>query len=239
MRRLLWFHTIAALLLASWFFPPTSLLWHRLDVWLFETLNGTLAGHPRWQWTVAIFSCSKLDLLQAAYLGVLACIYLIGGGRKDLVVRTLLFGLTALFFFETIKQMHHLLDYLGWNRQSPTLVLEPKVWLSRTVVTGLNIRDNSTTCFPGDHAMTLYFWTAYFWRYGGRKLGVAALGLAILFSIPRLIGGAHWLSDELVGSVSCVLVLFSWSALVHPRLELRLNSLWHLLSRRRVKADPA
>jgi len=53
LKSLLWFHLVAAILLASWFLPVTRGLWDQLDVAVFLLLNGSLALGQWWQTTAA------------------------------------------------------------------------------------------------------------------------------------------------------------------------------------------
>ena len=40
----------------------------------------------------------------------------------------------------------------------------------------------------------------FFWHYGGRRYGLPFVVLTVVFSLPRIVVGAHWLTDDLVGS---------------------------------------
>jgi membrane-associated phospholipid phosphatase len=50
----------------------------------------------------------------------------------------------------------------------------------------------------------------FFWYYGGRRFGLVCLFMTVIFSLPRLIGGAHWLTDDLVGGGFITLLAMSW-----------------------------
>ena len=48
------------------------------------------------------------------------------------------------------------------------------------------------------------------WLFAKPKYRLAIVGITILFSLPRLIGGAHWFSDDLVGGVFLALFSVAW-----------------------------
>jgi membrane-associated phospholipid phosphatase len=77
------------------------------------------------------------------------------------------------------------------------------------------IKDETVTCFPGDHATTLLLFTVLYSFYAGRKLGTIASLYALFRLFPRLIVGAHWASDIIVGS-GCLVLFFLSLALCTP-----------------------
>lgn len=48
--------------------------------------------------------------------------------------------------------------------------------------------------------MMLLIFTFYMLRYFGKKAFAASLLVVIVFSMPRIMSGAHWLTDVVVGS---------------------------------------
>ena len=95
-------------------------------------------------------------------------------------------------------------------RDSPTLVVENCVRLSEKI-SWMRIKDDSNKCFPADHATTAILFAATYAFYAGRRLGTAACAYAVFLCMPRMIVGAHWLSDVIIGSGSIALVLLSWA----------------------------
>ncbi len=64
---------------------------------------------------------------------------------------------------------------------------------------GVDIKTSSTHAFPSNHG-TVFFTVFFmcFFRWGRRALWL--LPLVLVLDTPRVFGGAHWLSDGLVGS---------------------------------------
>jgi Kdo2-lipid A phosphotransferase len=212
-RLLIGAHLAAALLLLSWLLPPTSLLWDWLDENLFRWLNGSLIDRPLLQLFWAILCARVLDLPVAAILGLYSMLYLFRTGRRNEVGERMARMAYMGLFLSGAVYLFHILLFKGFNyyRLSPSFALEAKVWLSQSVDIGLNIRDKSRHSFPSDHGVQLYYWTAFFFRFGGRRLGLSALGLTLFLSVPRLVSGAHWMSDGVVGSLFLVLIVWSWA----------------------------
>lgn len=74
----------------------------------------------------------------------------------------------------------------------------------------MEIKDRSSRSFPGDHASVLLLWTAFLSLFtrGKRLLLVWLTGIFLL--LPRLVAGAHWLSDNLVGGGFVVMQTLAW-----------------------------
>jgi membrane-associated phospholipid phosphatase len=70
------------------------------------------------------------------------------------------------------------------------------------------VKIGSNNSFPGDHATVLMFIGSYIIYRLRSWYGVAAAFGMVLFALPRLAGGGHWLSDLMVGSLSFYLFFF-------------------------------
>jgi len=77
--------------------------------------------------------------------------------------------------------------------------LDRIVWKVKTV---------SSNSFPGDHATVLLFIGSYIiYRLRSWYGWAAGFGM-VVFVLPRLAGGGHWLSDILAGSLFFYLFFF-------------------------------
>lgn len=59
----------------------------------------------------------------------------------------------------------------------------------------------------------LLIFTFYMLRYFGKKAFAASLLVVIVFSMPRIMSGAHWLTDVVVDSGSICSIVLSWMLL--------------------------
>ena len=94
------------------------------------------------------------------------------------------------------------------ERPSPTKFFTDVNLVSQ--LSGWHTKDSAGDSFPGDHGMMLLIFSTYMLKYVGRKAFGQCFAVFVLFSLPRIMGGAHWLTDIVVGSVSIVLVVLSW-----------------------------
>ncbi len=58
--------------------------------------------------------------------------------------------------------------------------------------------------------MMLLIFSAFMLRYFGKKAFAIALIIFVIFAFPRVMIGAHWLTDIVVGSLSVVLIGLPW-----------------------------
>lgn len=47
------------------------------------------------------------------------------------------------------------------------------------------------------------------WRYFGKVAGLIALIIFVVFAFPRVMIGAHWFTDIIVGSMTVILIGFA------------------------------
>lgn len=199
---------LALLLLVSWLYPATHQLWQQLDTWFFWKMNGSMIGQPGWQYVVALANYRLADLLPAFLVVVLYlhfCLKSVDSAQfnqritSGVTIFVLLLVTIVIFKFGIFE---FLLHYLGLTdllpRRSATYVFENALRLDE-LYPSINTKVDSKDSFPGDHASVLLFFAVFIRFYAGRIYGSLALLIALIFIMPRLIGGAHWLSDVLVG----------------------------------------
>jgi len=200
--------SLALLLLISWLYPSTHHLWQQLDTWFFWKMNGSMIARPDWQYVVALTNYRLADLLPAFLVVVLYLHFCLKSAdstqfnqRITSGVTTFVLLLVTIVIFK-FGIFEFLLHYLGLTdllpRRSATYVFENTVRLDE-LYPSINTKVTSKDSFPGDHASVLLFFTIFIRFYAGRIYGSLALLIALIFIMPRLIGGAHWLSDVLVG----------------------------------------
>jgi len=99
-------------------------------------------------------------------------------------------------------------DFIHILRSSPTLEDTGAFRLSH-VIEWTKVKDHSRRSFPSDHAVTAILFTCLSFHLLGRKIGFISIPYAIFFCLPRLIAGAHWITDIVIGSVSIALITTS------------------------------
>lgn len=216
------FHLLAALLVVSWLLPLTRNLWDRLDESTFFFLNGSLIDNPHSQAFWAVANHRIVDILSAFCMAGLFLFYVLKGPKNTLnqrvyefIISSVVIVSSALFIKMVIGP---LISDMGINRLSPSLELKPVVRISDTV-DWISVKETSRHSFPGDHAAVLFIWAGLLAFVGGWRYLLIVVPYCILFSLPRLVSGAHWLTDDLVGSLSIALIILSWAFLLLSRFK--------------------
>ena len=116
-------------------------------------------------------------------------------------------------------------QWCQFHRTSPSLTFEA-VRLSQ-VETWVKAKDSSRFCFPSDHGTVSLAVAFYTLLRSPRRVGWA-FGLAVLFTVPRIIAGAHWLTDIVIGSafVAFAGVSILMMTPLHDRAIRTLSSPW-------------
>ncbi len=198
----------AVLLYGSWLLPAGRVLWDELDAAVFFFLNGTLAAGGGWSLFWALANNRLFDLVPASFMILLFGAFLLAGGRRHLARRSAI-GLFMVLYSMVATRLLKVVFY-DFNRWSPTQVFEESIRLSR-LYPDIPLKDASSSSFPGDHTTVLLLFAAFLWHHAGPRRGLAAWGLALVFSLPRLVGGGHWLTDEVVGGGSLFLAVIGWA----------------------------
>ena len=201
---ILLFNLLGVALFLSWFLPANHGGWFTLDSAIFFFFNRHLATDPAFLHLVAITNNRAFDVISLLAMGLLYLYFFLkqdGAGRRRLVITGVVMLLTAV----VLNQLGHLLPV---KHPSPTLTFDNIYRVSE--LTGIPTKDASSDSFPGDHGMMLIIFSCFMLRYFGRRAFAVALLITLLFSLPRVMIGAHWFTDIAVGSLSVVLVGASW-----------------------------
>ena len=212
-RKFMILQLVSLLLLASWAIPSTKALWHAVDVPVFRLLNGSLGHLPAWDFLWALLSTRVADLLAAV---VMLCSLILGGVVFDrhYLRRGLLTFIALLAFTLVVRTVFtRLIDAAGLQHASPSVFLGDGFSLSRAfpwMEEIMEIKDRSSRSFPGDHASVLLLWTVFLSLFARGKRLLLVWMTGIFLILPRLVAGAHWLSDNLVGGGFVVMQTLAW-----------------------------
>lgn len=177
-----------------------------IDILSFHFFN----GHLKWMPTVyhAAFAVMNHRLESLLNVVVIFSSMMIGIPIKKSLFHHLKIILMLVLWYELFFQT---VNYAEKNiflaRPSPSLLLNLHVNLSDFAPHSL-IKVYATSSFPSGHAMVLGYWYqiarklfASPWRHIG-------MSLSLLMCLPRLVAGAHWLSDVLFGFALGCLAFF-------------------------------
>lgn len=205
-------HLIGAMLFASLFWPITKTYWEMIDIAFFKLINSTLRDHPHWQLFWAFANHKLADWVEDICILVFFITYVRQAHRslRKRKIAELLF--CVIYIAAVIYFINRVLfrENLQIPRLSPTLVVDDSVRLSNEI-SWMSIKDDSSKSFPGDHGTTALLFAASFSYLAGWRLGILASLYGAFLCLPRLITGAHWLSDVVVGSGTITIIVLSWA----------------------------
>ncbi|WP_346825683.1 phosphatase PAP2 family protein [Serratia inhibens] len=228
---IIFFNLLGIALFLSWFLPVNHGYWFTVDSAIFFFFNRHLATDPGFLHLVAITNNRAFDVISLIAMGLLYLSFYLkqdAAGRRRLLITGVVMLLTAV----VLNQLGHLLPV---KHPSPSLSFENINRVS--TLTGIPTKDASSDSFPGDHGMMLMIFTCFMLRYFNRRAFVVALLITLVFSLPRVMIGAHWFTDIAVGSLSVVLVGASW-CLMTPFSDRLIDGLNLMLPGRHRPAQP-
>ncbi len=195
---------LAALLVGSWIWGPSRGVWDEIDYTVFRAANGVLS-FSWWQRAWAYANHRNFDNIGVVlFAGLLLYVVVHFGSnvRRNLIS----VGLLAVLIIGMKTATSGIIAVADsrLDRQSPTLVHEDALRLSQ-LVPDVKAKDASQWSFPGDHAFVVLSILIYL-GYCGDVISVRiCTWMALLWTLPRLIGGSHWFSDIAVGSTAMAL----------------------------------
>ncbi|MEQ9862663.1 phosphatase PAP2 family protein [Pectobacterium cacticida] len=213
-------------LFLSWYLPENHGFWLTLDSSIFFYFNRLLAESPVFLQLVAITNNRAFDGCSLIAMGLLYLSFYLKATSMERR-RLWIIGVIMLLTAVVLNQAGHLLPV---QHASPTLYFSDINRVSD--LTGIPTKDASADSFPGDHGMMLMIFAAFMLRYFTRTAFAVGLAITVIFSLPRIMIGAHWFTDIAVGSLSVVLVGLSWW-LITPASDAAIALLDRLLPKNR------
>lgn len=189
----------------SWYLPENHGFWAPLDVEVFRIFNHKLGENHTFLWAVAITNNRAFDGCSLLAMGCLMLRFWLKetpAGRRQIIIMGLVMLLTAV----VLNQLGQTL--IPVKRASPTLTFDNIYRVSELL--HIPTKDASRDSFPGDHGMMLLIFSAFMLRYFGKIAGITALIIFVVFAFPRVMIGAHWLTDIVVGSLTVALIGLPW-----------------------------
>ena len=194
---------IVLLTYISWMIPWTRHLWDIIDLKTFNYLNTWVQSSPFWQNFWAFTGHRIMDWIHD---GLMLLFFLVGIIKVPIALKKrkiaeLIF--CACFIALVISLVNGMLfpEFIHMPRKSPKMV-DPEAFRLSSVIEWTKVKDHSRKSFPGDHGTTAALFACLIFHLKGRKIGLLALAYAVFFCLPRLVVGAHWLTDTLIGSAS-------------------------------------
>ncbi|RED53383.1 phosphatase PAP2 family protein [Aestuariispira insulae] len=192
----------------SLFWGPLVPIWDWLDRKAFFFLNGSLLESGAWSQLWAYLNTRAADIVWAILMALPLLWVMIFDRRwapHERLARVLLIGFSMLIAVFIAKRLG---GEIG--RWSPSNDLRPFVDLSK-MFPELQPKTGSNDSFPGDHGVTALIYFIGFVVFIKRPWLTVLAGFIVLANtMPRLMGGGHWISDVLVGAVGFTLATYPW-----------------------------
>lgn len=215
---------IVLIVIVTWLSPLTRPYWDALDLKTFTFLNSWVHHNSFWQNFWAFTGHRIMDWIHDIimflffFFSIRRCNHTIVNKERvpirevqELKIRKIAELIFSILFIALIVCMVNGLlfpEFIHMPRKSPTMVNEEAFRLG-TIIDWIKVKDHSRKSFPGDHATTATLFTCLIFHLMGKRMGFIATLYAIFFCLPRLIAGAHWLTDNLIGSASIAIVATS------------------------------
>lgn len=201
---------IMLLLSISWQVPSTRIYWDALDSFTFYSLNTWVHESPFWQNFWAFTGTRTMDYIHDILMFAFFFFSILKASEalKARKIAELLF--TTLCIALVVCLVNGILfpEFIHFPRKSPTMIDREAFRLS-SVIEWTKVKDHSRKSFPGDHATTAILFTCFIYYFMKWRVGILATLYAIFFCLPRLVVGAHWLTDILFGSLVIGIILSS------------------------------
>lgn len=199
-------------LFLSWALPAHHGFWFAIDRDIFFAWNELLPQSRAFLYFVAFTNLRPFDLVPFLFmLAIFAHSYrkLDHQGRRWM----LCMGAAMLISALIAKQGANLIDGNGRASASKYFLENGYPVFRASLLSGWPCKDIASSSFPGDHGMFLLIFVSFSLRYLGRRSFLASLAVFLVFSLPRIMSGAHWFTDIAVGSLSVACVIMSWMLL--------------------------
>lgn len=188
------------LLMASWLMPDTRSAWDSLDLLAFDFFNGWLSTDPEqfvnWFW--AVFNVRVMDLSTLLAMTLIMLVPAAVFQPSERIRGFAGYFLLLILMLLLRELFDELVEFFDLNRAAPSREVPGAVQLS-SLYPDMGTKDYSGASFPGDHATVLMLWLGYCLYLTRNLWSLSVLAVTLFFMLPRLVGGAHWLSDILVG----------------------------------------
>lgn len=186
-------------------------LWRSIDSTIFFILNGTLSAPDNWTRFWAWANVRIFDMIPLLIMLVSLTFPGMGIKRDRLQQAIIGFILLLVLMFPVRESVYEYARAIDLSGPSPSELLEPAYKFSQIVPDIKGAKDSAGHSFPGDHAAVVLTWAGFMILNARSWLSMSALLLAIAFMTPRIVGGAHWASDNIVGGAFSAMITLSWA----------------------------
>ncbi len=204
-------HLLAGALVGSWLWPNTRRIWDLYDAGTFRLLNVTLNANMWWPRAMAIANSRQADIVVAIVIGVLLLWNIRFYEKRCIFSGWFSIGVLAasVLMAKSLVCGAFVHGVCEFHRASPSCLVENCHRVTQ-IVPDVESKDSSRFSFPGDHGFVLICVALYLVYRGSSRQEMLAWLFVVAFGLPRLIVGADWATDIVVGSACVALVVTAW-----------------------------
>jgi membrane-associated phospholipid phosphatase len=204
------FLLITLLLLPLSFYIRKSTFFHPIDIKIAYFFNNLIRFNDWMRNPIAYLNSKSGNWLYDAVIAFFILPYIIRGGRKKWLERfittLLIVALSLMCYFLFNRFITRKLHFLSI---SPSGELTDIFRLS-SVIKWVKIKELSHISYPSDHGSTIFMFILSVYYLMGYKIALIATLASIPFALPRMVVGAHWPSDLILGSLPLALFNTAW-----------------------------
>lgn len=198
--------SIAMLLFLTWMLPPFSGIWRAMDVAVSRVLNAAIPLEDGFLRNVWAFANTRVfDMVVGAVMLAVMVRWLRSEGPKRMSERLATIIAVVAVIAACRLTTEVTADALSYQRESASAQLENVHTLPDSLF-GVKVKSRSYNSFPGDHAFVLFSFILMLRLAGGRGREYRLLLPLLLAALPRMVSGAHWFTDVVVGSLGLSLL---------------------------------
>lgn len=211
LKLLIFWNVLGILLFSTLFTPGIVKIWDYIDAPLFRFFNYFLRHSSSLRLFWAMANTRLADWFEDLCILGFYCAAVWKTKKEERPRKAAEFIFCVLLTACVILFINRLVcrDYLKLRRASPTLILSDSVYLA-DFISWIRVKTDSSKSFPSDHATTALMFACSYAYFVRGWLGFLALVYGAFLCLPRLIVGAHWPSDIIVGSGCIVIFALSW-----------------------------
>ena len=213
--------TISALVLSLVLYRYCILFYdlvYFVDKESFYIFNGTLTWNKYW-----VFFWGYLNHYYETYINFIPILTILiitlhksGVGLRDGTFR-------VLYYIITLQLVVYLHKHIYiFPRLSPSNYFDHLSLI--TLIGNENLKCTSSHSFPSGHTVAFFYFFFLIKSFRIKSMSIISFIMSIFFSIPRLISGAHWLSDAVY---AVVLAYFFYLTFYYSGMERKLNFFKH------------
>ncbi len=229
LRRILFYNLLGIALVTTWWLPQ-FLVWSSVDDAIFWFFNQFItADYPTWTSILAAFNTRAFDKMMFVLLVVMLYIAM----KRDPQGSWLKWGAIGLVMTVTALILQDIIhNAMTYKHASPTAMLDGVNLL--TQLTTLPAKDTASSSFPSDHGLMAMIFAAFMWHFADRLVAWTATALVVIACAPRIMVGAHWVSDVSIGALSIALITLPW-LLCTPLVSSSVHGVMRLLKRLAIR----